>query len=657
MCGIAGYYNLNGAPADPVILRRMMDIQRHRGPDDQALRLFSLKSGQSREVGNGAWEHCHGGFEGAVGFNRLAIIDLSERGRQPMANPEGSVLIAFNGEIYNAAEHREQLESAGFRFRSRTDTEVLLYLYEHLGLVRMLDCLEGMFAMCIVDLRQGEIHLARDPFGIKPLYWVQQEHTFLFSSEVKSFLLHPQFRARVDADALDEYLTFRYCAGERFLLEGVRQFPPGHRLRLTLGGWQMYRYWQIPDFTEKVSGDQRSVIDKLDALLHKSVTSRLVSDVRIGCQLSGGIDSTLVTLYARPHVPGDLDVFSIVMRQTAYCEEPWMSQVAQAVPVRRHSFQLDEPYVLDHLARATWHLDQPLNVPNSVGIYLLAERARPWVTVLLSGEGADELLGGYERFYQAAIRQRVGPWLRVLASIPGPGARAARRLKCRLPPADAFILSQTGLSPRRLMEVRPEANFERAMDVRRAIFAQGQADYLSNCLKYDMQTYMVDLLVRQDKMTMAHSLETRVPFLDRELVSFVRSLPVEHLVRARILAARGPARNTKLALKELARRTFDDAFVYRPKCGFLLPLSDYFVQPRFAEMMEDQLLPGMQRRGWLQEPVVRRWWHECRATPGKGARRLWTSMALEIWAQLFLDRSGTDPNIHPPQRTPTSVSV
>lgn len=334
-----------------------------------------------------------------------------------------------------------------------------------------------------------------------------------------------------------------------------------------------------------------------------------------------------------------------------------MSQVAQAVPVRRHRFLLEESYVLDHLARATWHLDEPLNVPGSLGIYLLAERARPLVTVLLSGEGADELFGGYGRFYDAAVRERLGPWMRVLGRIPGWGARLARRLKSRHSPADAFILSQAGLSPRKLMEVRPEANLERAMDVRRAVFAQGQADHLSNCLKYDMQTYMVDLLVRQDKMTMAHSIETRVPFLDRGLVSFVRSLPAEHLVRARILAARGSARNTKIVLKELARRTFDDAFVYRPKCGFLLPLSDYFAQPRFKELMEDQLLPGMQRRGWLQEKAVRRWWRDNRTTPGRGAGRLWIVIALEIWAQLFLDRSRTDVNTHLSQQAVAPVSA
>jgi len=655
MCGIVGYYNLDGSPADPVIVRRMMDIQRHRGPDDQALRLFSLKSGQSREVRDGAREHCDGGFEGAVGFNRLAIIDLSKRGRQPMANPQGSVLIAFNGEIYNASEHREQLESAGFRFRSRTDTEVLLYLYEHLGLVRMLDRLEGMFAICIVDLRHREIHLARDPFGIKPLYWVQQGRTFLFSSEVKSFLMHPQFRARIDTDALDEYLAFRYCAADRFLLEGVRQLQPGHRLRLTLEGRQTHRYWQIPDFPEKASENLCGAVEKLDALLHESVKSRLVSDVRIGCQLSGGIDSSLVTLYAQPHVPADLDAFSVVMPQAAYCEEPWMSQVARAVPLRRHRFSLEESYVLDHLAQATWHLDEPLNIPASIGIYLLAERARPLVTVLLSGEGADELFGGYERFYDAAIRERVRPWMQVLGSVPGLGARLARRLKCRQPAADAFILSSMGLSPRKLMEVRPAANLERAMDVRRAIFDQGQADYLNNCMKYEMQTYMVSLLVRQDKMTMAHSIETRVPFLDRGLVSFVRSLPAEHLVRARMLAARGPARNTKIVLKELARRTFGGAFVYRPKCGFLLPLSDYFAQPRFAEMMEDQLLPGMQRRGWLQDQVVRRWWHDCRTTSGRGAGRLWISIALETWAQLFLDRTSANLDVHPLPQAAASV--
>jgi asparagine synthase (glutamine-hydrolysing) len=222
MCGIAGFFNLTGAPADPVTLLRMTDVQRHRGPDDQGFRLFSLATGTSIELPAGDVSS-RSEFPGALGFNRLKILDLSECGHQPMANHDGSVLLAFNGEIYNAFDYRRELEASGYRFRSRTDTEVILYLYEKYGLDGMLERLNGMFAIVLVDLRSREIHIARDHFGIKPFYWAMAGATVLFASEAKSFLSHPAFQPELDAAHVDEYLSFRFIAGEQSLLKGVRQ--------------------------------------------------------------------------------------------------------------------------------------------------------------------------------------------------------------------------------------------------------------------------------------------------------------------------------------------------------------------------------------------------------------------------------------------------
>src|SRR5262245_28663107 len=222
MCGIAGFFNLNAAPVNPLILTRMIDCQRHRGPDDQGMRLFSLKRGQSIEFRQGE-PLCSDLFEGALGFNRLSILDLSQRGHQPMCNDDESIILAFNGEIYNAFDYKPELESVGYKFRSRTDTEVVLRLYEHFGLAGMLERLNGMFAIVIVDLRRGDVHMARDHLGIKPFYWAQQGHTLFFSSEVKSFQMHPSFVTRLDEDNVDEYLAFRYCAADRHLIQDVRQ--------------------------------------------------------------------------------------------------------------------------------------------------------------------------------------------------------------------------------------------------------------------------------------------------------------------------------------------------------------------------------------------------------------------------------------------------
>jgi asparagine synthase (glutamine-hydrolysing) len=637
MCGIAGIYNLDGRPADAAVLREMLEMQRYRGPDDQGLRLFSLCRGQPHALPEGATDNGDGRCEGALGCNRLSIVDLSSRGHQPMTNAEDTVILAFNGEIYDAPEHRRSLESAGRRFRSRTDTEVLLHLYEQVGFARMLDQINGMFAICIVDLRRREIHLARDPFGVKPLYWVRRGSTFLFSSEVKSFLVHPQFTPEIDVEALDECLAFRYCAADRFLLKDVRQLPPGYWLRLTPEGHSLQPYWQIPDFSEKTRLNRRAALEELESRLRRSIATQMVADVPLGSQLSGGIDSSLLTLYAAAAREPPLETFSVILRDADYSEEPWMVQAAAAAGVPNRRFLLEESYVLDHLGVATWHLDQPLNFPCSVGAYLLAEQARPRATVLLCGEGSDELLGGYERFYEAALRRRLAPWVPALTRITRWGRQLARRRRFIKSRADVFILNTLASSPRHLRELRPAIDLDHALDLRGSLFDEGHADYLSNCLKYEMRTWLVDALISRDKMTMAHSMETRVPFLDKHLVSFVRSLPTSYLVGSRLFLSRGCARNTKILLKKLARRTFDDAFVYRRKMGFLLPLVSCFSHPRFRAMMEEQILPGIRRRGWMEEKVVRAWWGNGGADPGGIRARLWLPLILEVWAQQFLD--------------------
>ena len=311
MCGIAGYFNFDGAPADAGILGHMINAQRHRGPDDQGIRLFSLAAGTSIALTNGE-RHPRGRFDGGLAFNRLSILDLSALGHQPMVNADETVMIAFNGEIYNAFEYTKELEEAGFRFRSRTDTEVILYLYEHFGLEGTLQRLNGMFAIVIVDLRTREIQIARDHLGIKPFYWTVAGRTLLFASEVKSFLAHPSFRADIDDEYVDEYLAFRYLCGDNSLLKRVKQLRPGHSLRITSDGVSVHRYWQIPDVESKPRLSASEAIAQVDQLLRNSVQSQLLSDVKVGCQLSGGIDSSLVSLFARSHFGADMDTFSIV---------------------------------------------------------------------------------------------------------------------------------------------------------------------------------------------------------------------------------------------------------------------------------------------------------------------------------------------------------
>ncbi len=535
-----------------------------------------------------------------------------------MTSPDGSITLLFNGEIYEAFDDKAELERDGYRFRTGTDTEVVLALYERDGLERMLERLNGMFAIVIADTRRGVVHLLRDRVGIKPLYWVQCGTTVLFASEAKAFLAYPAFRAEIDPAELDELLAFRYVAGDRSLLKGVRHVKPGHRLTITTAGVTEARYWSIPDHGETVRLSREDAVDHLGTLLCRSVHSQLRSDVPVGCQLSGGIDSSLVTVLARSHLSTDLNAFSIVFREPHFSEERWILAAAAAARATSHRFVFDEAAFIGALDAASWHMDQPISHPNSLALWLLARRSREHATVLLSGEGGDELFGGYTRAAEAQM------------AITGSGRAVMND------PVDTFIRASQFHSDVRLSKLRPTANLRPAIDKRRGLFEEGHADHLSNCLKYDMRTHLADLLVRQDKMMMGHGVENRVPFLDRHVIEFARALPAEHLVGSSS-ASGAPA--TKIVLKELARRSFDAAFVDRRKSAFNLPLAQYFRSGSFVALMEDRLLPGMASRGLVDVGVVRRWWRRALQAPST-TEGFWIPVALELWAQQFIDGRG-----------------
>ena len=484
MCGIAGFVNLDGAPADTGVLEAMTDMIRHRGPDDRGTHCLSLRGGIS---------------DTALGFQRLKIVDLSADGHQPMTSPDGATTLLFNGEIYDAFDHKAGLERDGYRFRTSTDTEVILALYEREGLERMLERLNGMFAIVIADARRSAVHLVRDRVGIKPLYWTQCGTTVLFASEAKAFLAHPAFRAEIDTAEVDELLAFRYVAGEASLLKGVRHLEPGHRLTITPGGVRKTRYWSLPDHSEKLRLSLEDAVDRLDSLLGRSVHSQLRSDVPLGCQLSGGIDSSLVTVAAGSLRGGGLNAFSIVFDEPQFSEDRWILAAAATARAISHRFVFDEAAFIGALDAASWHMDQPISHPNSLALWLLAQRSRGQATVLLSGEGADELFGGYTR------------------------ARDAQT-------AETFIRASQFHSEARLSKLRPAANLGPALEKRRAQFDEARAGHLSNCLTYDMRTHLVDLLLRQDKMMMGHGVENRVPFLDPQVIEFARALPDQYPV-------------------------------------------------------------------------------------------------------------------------------
>ena len=294
-----------------------------------------------------------------------------------MMSDDGQVMIAFNGEIYNAFDLRPQLEAEGYRFRSDTDTEVVLSLYLLHGQEYLVSRLNGMFAICIVDLRRQVVTLTRDRLGIKPLYIGRLKRHILFASEVKSFLQHPAFQVQIAPDALDEYLNFRYCAGGRHLLDGVEQLEPGHWMVIPRGydAVATRRYWSIPDMATDGAAPPSTQVEQFAERLELAVKRQLLSDVKLGCQLSGGIDSSLVNIFASKHAAGNLDAFSIVLSDPAFSEGPWIDQAAHTANVVSHCFELGSEYFAANIEHASWHLDQPLNHPNSLGLMCLAEHA------------------------------------------------------------------------------------------------------------------------------------------------------------------------------------------------------------------------------------------------------------------------------------------
>jgi len=645
MCGFVGYFSFDAKPSSSTVLQSMMDAQKHRGPDDSGMRMFSLRNQTTYAINKSKHNpDLNEVFEGCIGFNRLSVLDLSKDGHQPMANNDETIFIAFNGEIYNAFSYKKELIQAGYKFKSKTDTEVILYLYQHYGLKVMLEMLNGMFSLCIVDLNKAKIYIARDHFGIKPLYFYANDKIIMFSSEVKSFYKHPLFKAELEESNLDEYLMFRYCSGNNFLLKNVQQIKPGFLMEISSNSWEIEQYWEIPDSTIPESKSRKDHFLNLDNILTKAVETQLLSDVELGTQLSGGIDSSLITSYASKKINTELESFSIVFKDELVSEDKWISKAAAATGVHSHRYMFKANDLIKLFEKATWHLDQPLNLPNSLGIYMLAENSKELVTVLLSGEGADEVFGGYSRYYDAKLRNQVEPWMIIFKYIPWLKNRLDKKFNFNSSQDDAFIKASSVLNERDLKDLLPNSNFDRALQSRRKRLSKIQGKGVKRFLKYDMETYMVDLLVRQDKMTMAHSIENRVPYLDRELVNYARSLPEELLVSGFKLS--GVNKATKIALKEIASKYFNEDFVYRKKSGFPLPLEFFFKTPEFIAYMEEIILPGLEKRKIFNNILINDWWAKSKQsnkTKQNFSKKLWVVIAFEIWAQIFIDGSGAYP--------------
>jgi len=635
MCGITGYINTDFRPVrntDQIL--KMLKLQKHRGPDDSGIRLFSLLSASSAETSCLTPESIDADFEGVLGFNRLSILDLSMNGHQPMLSPDNNVIIALNGEIYNAFDFRNVLQDWGYKFRSVTDTEIVLALYLRHGFEGMLELLNGMFALIVIDLRSRELYLARDRFGIKPLYYVLNDRVLAFSSELKSFAFLEDFEFTLNSTKLDEYLLFRNNLSGT-LFEGLESLEPGHYLNYRSGQKLIKsRYYDVNDYSRsKRSGTFDSFGTEVREWLDKSVRSQLVSDVKLGCQLSGGIDSSLVTWLANTNAKnGSFESVSIVFKNKLFSEESYIDRVTETLGIKSHKFLLDNEYYLDNLGKATWHLESPLNHPNTVAVYKLSQRAKDFVTVLLSGEGADEVFGGYKRFYDIQYPFSVN---RLLTELNRNLNNPSEVFRYFLDNRQRAIMSNAYMTP--FLAGRLMRNFsrDRAISDRLALYNTLSGSGFDKQIKYEMKTFLPDLLIRQDKMSMAHSIENRVPFLDNEVVNGAFSIPEQFLM----LRDRSIGKNTeKYLLKKMTAAVFGEDFAFRKKMGFGIPVKEFFSDEKFREYMNDQVLPGIRHRGLFSYKLVSGWFENIKTLKYTEMEALWIVISFEIWAAIYLDK-------------------
>lgn len=631
MCGLTGYFNFNCAlESNNAVVRAMLALQKHRGPDDSGILGINTVEGTMQALSAETPSAFTIAPDLVFGFNRLSILDLSANGHQPMISTDGQVALMMNGEIYNAFDYKEDLTAKGHRFRSTTDTEIVLALYREYGMEQMLKKLNGMFAIAIYDFQLRQLFLARDRVGIKPLYVLREKGRMAFSSEMKSFNALLGFQFHLDDSRMNEFLIFRNLVNNT-LFRNITNCTPGTYLSIDAKGEiKEHCYYNINE-----EGADRlnfsNAPQYLEEALKNSVERQMMSDVKLGSQLSGGVDSSLVTWYAAKSLKkGQLETISIVFDNEKFSEEKYINQVSDRLGLEAHKYTLDAAYYFNAMVKATWHFEQPLNHPNTIGIYLLSQKARKHVTVLLSGEGADESLAGYEWFLQAMQ----SPYLKKYFL-----GKVKQNKNSLLP----FLRYYINKDQRRVMgsafgtistaaAVLENFDLQVGLKERTAVLQGLNGDKLLKYRKYEMLTYLPDLLMRQDKMSMAHSIENRVPFLDNQMITASLNLNYEDLIGFKNRKSEG-----KFALKEICAGKLGDSFAYRRKMGFGIPLKEFMASPTFQQKWNEEILPGIIKRQIFSSTSLNRWMKNLPALTGSQLDMIWLMTSFEIWAKQYLD--------------------
>ncbi len=625
MCGIAGVYNFSREPVKPAMLRQMTDLLAHRGPDDA-----------------GHWTDGHIG----LGHRRLAVIDLTSAGHQPMRSESGATWISYNGECYNHLELRPMLEAHGHRFRSTSDTETILCLYEQFG-IDFLSRLSGMFAIAIWDRRQERLLLARDRLGIKPLYYFQDDRHLAFASELKGLLADPALPSGINPRGLSDYLHLMSISDPETILAGVRKVRPGHYLAIENDIVREVAYWEIPIDVRIEEDNFESASRSFDRIFHDTVSEHLLADVPVGAFLSGGVDSSSVVAAMRRHSSAPILTFSSTFRgEPDFDESSQAAAIAGQFGTDHREIELT-PRLTAALPRIAWHADEPFAISSAFALYFLAEEASRHARVVLTGDGGDEVFAGYpwrHHDYSAPPRQTPAVLLRMAQAISrrvlpdrtptttsyssrlrawlNPGERYARSL-CVYQPDELDSL----LTPEFRQNVRTAWNknvIEKYYD------RYPKADQLTRKLYTDLKSTLVsEMLTKVDRMTMAFGLEARVPFLDHRLVEWSFGLPSNFKLRGNI---------GKAVVRRGMEPYLSRDLLYAPKHGFNVPMKSW-LEGELNSFVRDNLSePVLKKRGIFNPAAVAQKIAAHAQGNQAASNQILTMLMLELWFQNYVDR-------------------
>jgi asparagine synthase (glutamine-hydrolysing) len=624
VCGIAGLIGRKGEQVDAGDVRRMCQTIVHRGPDDEGI-------------------YAQG--EAGLGMRRLSIIDLSG-GHQPIHNEDRTIWIVYNGEMYNFLELRKGLEARGHQFYTHSDTEVIVHLYEEMGA----DCikkLRGMFALALYDDRKKSLLLARDRLGKKPLYYSVHDGRLLFGSEIKTLLaVAPQLASRTSDNGILQYFYFGYIPDPHTAFENIQKLPPGHLLEYVNGKMTVRQYWDVPAYGTSSVDSEEECLRQMEEKLAEAVRIRLISDVPLGALLSGGVDSSVVVALMARASAQPVKTFSIGFREQPFNEAEFARLVAKRFGTDHHELVVD-PNIEETLEHLTRMMEEPFADSSMLPTYYVSKMARQYVTVALSGDGGDELFAGYDRYGISMSRQHFN-------RIPSWAGRIYRRHLHSLLPSQTYgrnLAWNASLSARdRYLD---DVSYLPALERERGLFTQDflekaaaqpeplqefrdfydsapAQDHLSRLMYLDTKTYLVgDILTKVDRMSMATSLEVRVPMLDHEFVEWAAGLPLQYKFNQG---------TRKYLLKKLAERLgIPPEVLHRPKQGFQLPMRDWMREGLKGDVLNMLLEPRTLDRGYFRPAALRTLVDEHMRGRRNRAMQLWMILIFELWHRNFLE--------------------